>query len=168
EATPISLCSLLEESIRSCVKAGTLPIPVLNCLHQKIQVMADKDRMSANIAHLIQNAQDATDEIGSITVRLRTQGNFAVIEIEDTGEGMDADFIHDRLFQPFESTRGTMGIGVFQVREYAYKLGGQLEVESKPGVGSIFRLLIPLSPVQEKVENLRILHLNEHERKRDA
>ncbi|VAW62980.1 Two-component system sensor histidine kinase, partial [hydrothermal vent metagenome] len=42
EATPISLCSLLEESIRSCVKAGTLPIPVLNCLHQKIQVMADK------------------------------------------------------------------------------------------------------------------------------
>jgi len=123
ESRPISLCGLLEESIRSCVKAGTLPIPVLNCLHQEIRVTADKDRMSANIAHLIQNAQDATDEIGSITVRLRTQGNFAVIEIEDTGMGMDADFIHDRLFQPFESTKGTMGIGVFQVREYAHKPG---------------------------------------------
>ncbi|VAW58720.1 Sensory transduction histidine kinases, partial [hydrothermal vent metagenome] len=168
ESRPISLCGLLEESIRSCVKAGTLPIPVLNCLHQEIRVTADKDRMSANIAHLIQNAQDATDEIGSITVRLRTQGNFAVIEIEDTGMGMDADFIHDRLFQPFESTKGTMGIGVFQVREYAHKLGGQLDVESKPGVGSIFRLLIPLSRSQETINHPRVLHLNEHERKRDA
>ncbi len=168
ELRPVSLCGLLEESIRSCVKAGALPVPVLNCLHHEIQVTADKDRMSANIAHLIQNAQDATDEIGSITVRLRTQGNFAVIEIEDTGTGMDLDFIHERLFQPFESTKGTMGIGVFQVREYAHKLGGQLDVESKPGVGSIFRLLIPLSPSRETVQNPQVLHLNEHERKRDA
>ena len=168
EASPINLCDLLEESIRACTKAGTLPIPVLNCLNQGMRVTADKDRMTANIAHIIQNAQDATDDAGSITVRLRKQGNFAVIEIEDTGEGMDEAFIHDRLFQPFESTKGTMGIGVFQVREYAHKLGGQLDVESKPGVGSIFSLLIPLSTSQETVNNPHIVHLNEHERKRDV
>lgn len=166
KTAPISLCRLLEESIRICTKAGTLPIPVLNCLSQEVMVTADKDRMSANIAHVIQNAQDATDDAGSITVRLRKQGNFAEVEIEDTGEGMDEAFIHDRLFQPFESTKGTMGIGVFQVREYVHKLGGQLDVESKVGKGTIFRLHIPLSESQETVNNPQVLHLNEHEKRK--
>jgi len=161
-----SLCALLEESIRTCSRAGTLPIPVLNCQNQEILVTADKDRMTANIAHIIQNAQDATDDKGSITVRLRKQGNFALIEIEDTGEGMDAEFIHDRLFQPFESTKGTMGIGVFQVREYVHKLGGQLDVESKVGVGTTFRLHIPLSQSQEVVTDPQVVHLNEHEKRK--
>jgi len=163
---PISLDTLLEDSIRLCAKTGTLPIPVLNCLNQNVQVTADKDRMSANIAHIIQNAQDATNDKGSITVRLSKQGHFAIIEVEDTGEGMDEPFIHDRLFQPFESTKGTMGIGVFQVREYVQKLGGQLEVESVLGKGTIFRLHIPLSTSQETISNPHVLHLNEHEKRK--
>ncbi len=163
---PVSLSTLLEDSIRSCVKAGALPIPVLNCLSQNVLVTADKDRMSANIGHIIQNAQDATNDTGSITVRLSKQGSFAVIEIEDTGEGMDEAFIHDRLFQPFESTKGTMGIGVFQVREYIYKLGGQLDVESKLGKGTTFRLHLPLSQSQETIDHPQVVHLNEHEKRK--
>ncbi|RDH81022.1 MAG: PEP-CTERM system histidine kinase PrsK [endosymbiont of Galathealinum brachiosum] len=163
---PVGLCALLEDSIRNCTKAGTLPIPVLNCLNQNVQVTADKDRMSANIAHIIQNAQDATNEKDSITVRLSKQGNFAIIEVEDTGEGMDEAFIHDRLFQPFESTKGTMGIGVFQVREYVHKLGGQLDVESQIGQGTIFRLHIPLSQSQETTSHPQVVHLNEHEKRK--
>ncbi len=159
--SPISLCELLEESLRNCSKTGALPIPVLNCLNQNVMVTADKDRMTANFAHIIQNAQDATEDSGSITVRLRTQGEFAIIEVEDTGSGMDEAFIHDKLFQPFESTKGTMGIGVFQVREYVHKLGGQLDVESVPGKGSIFRLHIPLSTSQEITNNPQVVHLNE-------
>lgn len=163
---PISLCTLLEDSIRICAKAGTLPIPILNCLNQDAFVTADKDRMSANISHIIQNAQDATDDRGSIVVRLQKQGNEAIIEVEDTGEGMDESFIHDRLFQPFESTKGTMGIGVFQVREYVHKLGGQLDVESIPGKGTTFRLHIPLSKSQETISDSQVVHLNEHEKRK--
>ncbi len=161
----INLCELLEESIRSCNKAGVLPIPVLNCQNENIQVTVDRDRMSANIAHILQNAQDATDDTGSITVRLRRQGPSAVIEVEDTGEGMDEAFIHDRLFQPFESTKGTMGIGVFQVREYVNKLGGKLEVESKPGLGSLFRLFIPLSEGNNKINDPQVVRLENHEKR---
>jgi len=158
-----SLCELLEESIRNCTKAGVLPIPVLNCRNEKIMVMADIDRMSVNIAHIIQNAQDATDDAGSITVNLRKEGKHAIVEIVDTGEGMSEKFIHDKLFQPFESTKGTMGIGVFQVREYIHKLGGQLDVESEIGVGSLFRLYIPLN---ESSTNLaQVVNLNEHEKR---
>jgi len=159
----ISLCELLEESIRNCTAAGTLPIPVLNCRNESIMIKADKDRMSANIAHIIQNAQDATDDTGSITVRLRKHADEAIIEIADTGEGMDEKFIHDKLFQPFESTKGTMGIGVFQVREYIHKLGGQLDVESEVGVGSLFRLHIPLA---SSTNSAQVVHLSNHEKRK--
>ena len=165
---PLSLCKLLEESIRICIKAGTLPVPVLECSNQEVMVTVDKDRMSANIAHIIQNAQDATNDTGSIAVRLRKQGSVAEIEIEDSGEGMSDSFIHDRLFQPFESTKGTMGIGVFQVREYVHKLGGQLDVESKVGVGTIFRLHIPLSKSNEIVSGSQIVNLREHEKRKHS
>ncbi len=159
--TSICLCKLLEENLRNCSRAGALPIPVLNCVNQNVMVTADRDRMSVNLAHIIQNAQDATDDSGSIIVRVRTQGKFAVVEVEDTGVGMDEAFIHDKLFQPFESTKGTMGIGVFQVREYVNKLNGHLDVESVVGKGTVFRLHIPLSPSQEVTQNPHVVHLNE-------
>jgi putative PEP-CTERM system histidine kinase len=140
-----SLCALLEEVVRSRSKAGALPIPVLNCQAEEVKITADRDRMIANMGHLIQNAQDATEESGRITIRLKKKSHFAILEVEDNGCGMDANFIHDRLFQPFESTKGTMGIGVFQVREYVNKLGGEFDVESTPGEGTVFRLILPIS-----------------------
>ena len=149
----ISLCGLLDETIQICKKAGTLPIPVLRCTNDEIMINADKDRFSVNIAHIIQNAQDATPDDGNITIHLYIQDTEAVIEIVDSGEGMDQLFIHDRLFQPFESTKGTMGIGVFQVKEYLTKLGGRLEVESIVGKGSTFRLIVPLSHVKLSIES---------------
>lgn len=158
----LNLCELLEESIRTCTKAGVLPIPVLNCKNENILVKADRDRMSANIAHIIQNAQDATPDSGSITVRLRKQGDYAVVEVEDTGEGMDEAFIHDSLFQPFESTKGTMGIGVFQVREYIHKLGGQMDVISEKGMGSTFTLHIPLAQPDDR-DDIHLVQLDTRE-----
>jgi len=139
------LCELLEEVVRTRSRAGALPVPVLNCQAEEIKINADRDRMMANMEHLIQNAQDATDEDGRITIRLRKNAHYAIIEVEDTGCGMDENFIHERLFQPFESTKGTMGIGVFQVREYVNKLGGNFDVESIPGKGTTFTLTLPIS-----------------------
>ena len=149
----LSLCGLLEEVVRSRSKAGVLPIPVLNCQADEIRINADKDRMISNMGHLIQNAQDASDEDDRITIRLKKQGQFAVIEVEDTGTGMDEDFIHERLFQPFESTKGTMGIGVFQVREYVHKLGGNFDVISALGKGTTFTLALPLVSVGKVINH---------------
>lgn len=140
-----SLCELLEEVVRSRSKSGALPVPVLNCQAEEVRINADRDRMMANMGHIIQNAQDATDENGRITIRLKKKAQFAIIEVEDTGCGMDEDFIHERLFQPFESTKGTMGIGVFQVREYVNKLGGNFDVDSTPGKGTNIILTLPIT-----------------------
>lgn len=151
DVATINLCELLEETIRNCSRAGALPVPVLNCQVVEANINADRDRMSANIAHLIQNARDACNQDGRITIRLKRTDLYAIIEIEDTGCGMDPVFIRDRLFKPFESTKGTMGIGVFQVREYIEKLGGEVEVESRKGYGTVFRLRIPFANTGEKL-----------------
>jgi signal transduction histidine kinase len=69
----------------------------------------------------------------------------ATIEIEDDGPGMDSEFIRNRLFRPFDSTKGLtgMGIGVFESRELIRALGGDIYVNSSPGKGSLFRIVLP-------------------------
>ena len=71
-----------------------------------------------------------------------------LVSISDTGEGMNAEFIRERLFRPFDSTKGShaMGIGAYQVREYARMLGGRLEVRSSAGQGTTFILQLPTAP----------------------
>jgi len=58
---------------------------------------------------------------------------------------MDDDFIRNRLFTAFDTTKGNagMGIGMFESREFIRDLGGDIRVESKPGNGSIITLIIP-------------------------
>jgi signal transduction histidine kinase len=58
---------------------------------------------------------------------------------------MTEEFIRERLFKPFESTKSAgMGIGVFESREYIQELGGVLEVTSVPSQGSTFTIMLPL------------------------
>ncbi|MCZ6715431.1 MAG: ATP-binding protein, partial [Gammaproteobacteria bacterium] len=68
--------------------------------------------------------------------------------------GMDEEFIRERLFKPFDSTKGPrgMGIGAYQVRDYVKTMGGRVNVYSEPGSGSCFEILLPLDMSFEKNE----------------
>lgn len=114
-----------------------------------VWVQGDKDRLAAVLEHVVQNAQDATAADGRVEIRLVLAVGFACIEIEDTGSGMDSVFIRDRLFKPFDTTKGNagMGIGVYETREYIHGLGGKLSVNSTPGQGTMFLIRLPLSPI---------------------
>jgi signal transduction histidine kinase len=91
---------------------------------------------------VIRNAQDATPDDGSVTVEVRIDGESCLVTIADTGTGMTAEFIKDRLFKPFDTTKGSKGmvIGAYQVREYVQSLGGSVEVQSMPGQGTTFQI----------------------------
>ncbi len=109
-------------------------------------VRVDQERLIAVLEHLIQNAQEATGPNGQIEARVRTEGGMAVVAIRDDGCGMNEQFIHERLFRPFTTTKGNagMGIGVYESREFARGAGGELAVESSPGKGTTFFLKLPL------------------------
>jgi signal transduction histidine kinase len=102
---------------------------------------------------VIQNARDATAPNGHITVRMRAEEKFALVEVEDTGCGMDETFIRESLFRPFKTTKGSsgMGIGAYETREFVRSLGGDVDVISRPGQGSIFRLHLPSSDPRTQV-----------------
>ena len=67
-----------------------------------------------------------------------------LVDIIDEGPGMSADFIRDRLFRPFATTKtGGHGIGAYQARELLRAAGGDLLVLSRPDAGTTMRLLLP-------------------------
>jgi putative PEP-CTERM system histidine kinase len=109
-------------------------------------VSADPERLTAIIEHVIRNAQEACGTSGSVRVQVQADGHEAQLTVIDDGSGMDEDFLLNRLFRPFDSTKGSkgMGIGAYQVREYARTLGGDVDVWSAPGRGTKFCIRLPL------------------------
>ncbi|MHB1213889.1 MAG: XrtA/PEP-CTERM system histidine kinase PrsK [Thiobacillus sp.] len=142
-AQSVALADILVEAAAS--KHAFKLRPTLTLPSSQLRVRAERDRLTRAIGHLLQNALEATLPSGQVTLRGFEESGQAIIEITDTGSGMDETFIRTRLFQPFDSTKGAgMGIGAYECRETLRALGGQLEVESTPGSGTRFRLSLPL------------------------
>jgi putative PEP-CTERM system histidine kinase len=107
--------------------------------------MGHVDQLEHVIGHLVQNALDATAGRGRVSVRLRRDDDAAVIEVTDSGVGMKPEFVRDRLFKPFQTTKATgMGVGVYESEQYVTGLGGRILVDSTPEVGTCVRVVLPL------------------------
>ena len=111
------------------------------------QAWAHEDLLERVISHLVQNALDASGSEPDVVVRCKAEGDAVLIEVADRGRGMTSDFIRDRLFKPFETTKENgMGIGAFEVQHYVQQIGARLEVESEPGVGTCVRMRLRAVP----------------------
>jgi len=121
-------------------------------LDLSLTVLGEEERMSAILAHLIQNAQDATKNDGDIIIDINYNNSTIVVKIIDTGIGMDEKFIAERLFKPFDTKKGNagMGIGVYEANEYIHSLGGKIDVNSTLNKGTTFTISLPLSPQTEQ------------------
>lgn len=110
------------------------------------------ERIERVIGHVVQNALDATEpdngsrtSPGSVLVRLARVGGQAHVEVVDNGTGMDSEFVRDRLFKPFQTTKQAgMGIGAYESFQYVQELGGKINVESNVGAGTRISMLLPL------------------------
>ncbi|WP_173052303.1 XrtA/PEP-CTERM system histidine kinase PrsK [Candidatus Nitrotoga sp. AM1P] len=141
-SAPLFIDKLLRQAL--ALKSVFEPKPELEILDHDLMVAANWDRLERVIGHIIQNAVEATPKDGKVTIRISKQEAFVVIEIKDTGQGMSEEFIRERLFKPFESTKSAgMGIGMFESREYIHELGGQIEVSSRQAIGTTFRVILP-------------------------
>jgi putative PEP-CTERM system histidine kinase len=114
-------------------------------LTDKVIARGHEDRIERVIGHIVQNALDATDNGGRVWVRLARQGTHAMIEVGDTGHGMTPEFLRERLFKPFQTTKPAgMGIGAYESFQYVHELGGKVSVDSAVNVGTQVSLLLPL------------------------
>ena len=107
-------------------------------------VSADEAGLEQALAHLLQNAIDASPKAEPVLVKVERDEVGVSLSVIDQGCGMDAEFVRSRLFQPFASTKdGGFGVGAFEARSLIAGMGGRLTVESRPGEGSRFTIHLP-------------------------
>ena len=144
-AKPTELKFIVSTAVDRC--ADQEPVPTLD--HNGIAAILDVDaeQFTMVLTHLIKNAQDATPASGTVSVRTQQADGGVTVRISDTGSGMTPEFVRDRLFRPFDSTKGSqgMGIGAYQAREFARKMGGDLNIKSEVGKGTTVTMTLPVT-----------------------
>ncbi|NQY35768.1 MAG: PEP-CTERM system histidine kinase PrsK [Alteromonadaceae bacterium] len=136
----------LNEIFEKVVAQRNMELPEVELsLDQSIEMKLEHETFSSMINHLIQNAQEATREDGWVKIKVSLFDDCLSIEITDNGCGMSKTFIRERLFKPFDTTKGNagMGIGVFEAKQFIEGLEGSIHVTSTEGKGTSFHLSIP-------------------------
>ena len=134
----------VNDVIMTSVHHSRLVYPIETQLTPSLFAVADPGRLDTILGHLVQNAMEASTDGAPIKITSRLQRDQVAINIIDTGAGMTEQFIADRLFKPFVSTKSDgFGIGTYEARALALSMGGSLRVTSRPDKGTTFTLLLP-------------------------
>jgi signal transduction histidine kinase len=112
------------------------------------KVAVAPDKLAQVFLHLIDNASEAMNGTGRLSVATRAAGSNVEIDVADTGPGMP-DELMPMIFDAFVTTKSADtagGIGLTVVRRIVDDLGGSVKVRSKPGAGSVFTIVLPVHP----------------------
>lgn len=135
---------LLGEPLRG-VHEINLPLP------ETLYALADGERIEKVIENLVLNALEAMDDQpGTLTVEAGVvEPGRVFFSISDTGRGMSQEFISERLFRPFSTTKQSgVGLGMYTCREVVRAHEGSITVVSTEGVGTTFRVVLPSPPLE--------------------
>ena len=109
-------------------------------------VVVDREQMQNVVTNLLLNAREAVGTDGEIRVETAQRDGRAILSITDNGCGMSRDFLRESLFRPFQTTKKKgLGIGMFQSKVIVEAHRGSIQVESEPGKGTKFGVLLPLA-----------------------
>jgi putative PEP-CTERM system histidine kinase len=104
-----------------------------------------EERIERVLGHVVQNALDASGADKRVWLKLARHSGQALVEVGDTGQGMSQEFVRERLFKPFQTTKPSgMGIGAYESFQYLRELGGTISVDSELNRGTIVTILLPL------------------------
>jgi len=159
EAQPILYPEDMMEIVSNAVsKSGVGNLTTIKLVEEFSPVprlMVDRENIERVILNLIMNAIEAIEGEGVITVRIyeektqdsrpKIQDSYAAVSVSDTGRGMSQEFIRDRLFQPFQTTKERgLGIGLYQCKAIIDACGGFIDVQSRQEMGSTFIVKLPI------------------------
>ena len=159
-AQVIDLAEVIQEAIeRNSVLAEKRKIRISADAPSGIRVLGDQEMLTVAVKNLIENAITYSDEGKQVGLGLREKHGVAAIAVTDNGIGMTADQ-QERAFERFyradasrsRQTGGT-GLGLSIVKHVASSHLGDVQVFSRPGVGSTFTLRLPVAPVQNEQED---------------
>ena len=140
------LIKALEEEHR--VQLDNKNIRFQNTVDPSIILIAEKEMMRIVFRNLISNAIKFTPESGQITISAKIENAFIFLAVQDSGIGMTSEAIRKVNARQYYSTKGTLlekgtGFGLMLCHDLITKNGGELILESEPGVGSLFTVKMP-------------------------
>lgn len=135
-------------------KRGAHPLQVEG--RSDVLALADPLRLEQALAHIVQNAIDASPVDAPVAIGIEQVEGHAIVTVADEGRGMSAEFVRSRLFRPFASTKdGGFGIGAYEARSLIAAMDGRLEVSSREGEGSRFTVILPEAAEGAVAESVR-------------
>jgi putative PEP-CTERM system histidine kinase len=127
------------------VLKGAPEINVLKELHLRPKLRLDRAQFRSVITNLLLNARDALAADGEVRIQTSQSDGWAIFSVADNGCGMSPAFVKTSLFRPFRTTKKKgLGIGMFQSKMIVEAHRGKIQVESEPGAGTTFRIMLPL------------------------
>jgi PAS domain S-box-containing protein len=147
QAADVDLCDVvarMSSVIKGAIGQDILLETVLAT--DEVVVRVDPTQLEQVVMNLAVNARDAMPNGGVLRIGVSSAGNWAVLSVEDTGEGMDP-MTQERIFEPFFTTKGVgdgSGLGLSTVHGIVGQSGGQVGVDSAPGQGTRFTIRLPL------------------------
>jgi two-component system sensor histidine kinase BaeS len=148
ESAVINLREFLAELVNELIpltRAKMLTLEVVR--KQDMVVTTDVDKLEKIVRNLVSNSLKFTPE-GGIRIDYGRQEQTFFVEVQDTGKGIPEDrlpLIFNRFYRAEKSSAAGLGLGLAIVKELVAALGGRIEVESKVGEGSVFRVYLPLN-----------------------
>jgi two-component system sensor histidine kinase/response regulator len=150
-----SRCDLVElcQQVLEAYTEGAGLALVFECHLEPIEVYVDRDRMNQVLVHLLSNARKYSPAGTPITITLHRAEDEATMSVEDTGRGVSEERL-PHIFEPFSrmaevemraGIRPGVGLGLYLSRHIVERHGGRIEVQSNPGEGSTFSVVLPLA-----------------------
>jgi signal transduction histidine kinase len=138
---------LLSDAVEAAFEGLEIPAGVRlekDYAAEVLHCQGDAGQVSRIVANLMRNGVQAMETGGVLSVRTFLMEDACVVEVRDTGCGIEQDVI-GKIFEPLYTSKVKgIGLGLAIALRYAGLNGGELEVESEPGEGSVFRLTLPI------------------------
>lgn len=151
------LTHLVERVLQRTAKQATGKYNVTAKLTPNVMAIADGKAIERVIENLVINALEAMPNGGTLFVLTGIENGQALLSVGDTGKGMTEEFMRNRLFQPFATTKKKgIGLGLYSCREIIEQHGGRIDVNSQVDVGTEFRVTLPLQASEAKAAEKQV------------
>ncbi len=173
-----SAASLTMPRWKEEMRASGIDIEIVTDFQPVPKIMGNESELREVLVSLILNATDAMQEDGTITFRLFSDTDSVVLEVQNTGPGMDEQTAR-RCMEPFFTTKDTQGsgLGLAMVYGIVERHGGSMAIESEPETGTTVRIRLPIpsekkdleddtAPQPPVISNLRVLAIDDEKRVR--
>ncbi len=136
----VSLRKIIEDAAGTC--GGNIEIAG----SQEVMIAVDEEEIYKVLVNLLFNAREATGDGSSVHISYGIESPKSWVKVRDDGCGMSPEFIRDKLFRPFETTKKHgFGIGLYQCQQIVEAHAGEISVESREKEGTEFTIILPLA-----------------------